>query len=61
MTTVDSTKFLANGGYLQKGREKNLRPVDLGRKTLSLAPSRYAIIGAVSQHLMNLWGSFHLV
>ena len=40
MTTVDSRTFILNGGYLQKGREKNLRPADLGNKTLNLAPSR---------------------
>jgi hypothetical protein len=40
MTTVDSRNFILNGGYLQKGRDKNLRPDDLGRKTLNLAPSR---------------------
>ncbi|KAK5551796.1 hypothetical protein LTR46_010153 [Exophiala xenobiotica] len=41
MTTVDSTTFLADGGYLQKGKEKNLRAVDLGRKTHNLPPSRW--------------------
>jgi hypothetical protein len=41
MTTVDSRNFILNGGYLQKGRERNLRPEDLGKKTLNLAPSRY--------------------
>jgi hypothetical protein len=41
MTTVDSTHFLANGGYLQKGREKNLTAMDLGQKTHDLVPSRY--------------------
>ena len=41
MTTVDSTHFLANGGYLQKGKEKNLTAIDLGRKTHDLVPSRY--------------------
>ncbi|KIW69315.1 hypothetical protein PV04_05197 [Phialophora macrospora] len=41
MTTVDSRNFILNGGYLQKGRERNLRPEDLGKKTLNLAPSRW--------------------
>jgi hypothetical protein len=41
MTSVDSRNFILNGGYLQKGREKNLRPEDLGKRVLDLAPSRY--------------------
>lgn len=40
MTTVDSKSYLANGGYLQKGAEKNVRPEDLGKKVLDLLPSR---------------------
>jgi hypothetical protein len=42
MTTVDSKSYLANGGYLQKGAEKNVRPEDLGKKVLDLLPSRWA-------------------
>ena len=49
MTAIDSKGFLSNGGYLQKGREKNIRPEDLGRRTYDLVPSRYAI----STHLLN--------
>ncbi len=44
MTTVDNPQFLASGGYLQKGRDKNVRPVDLGKKTHDLAPSRYVFV-----------------
>jgi hypothetical protein len=42
MTTVDSKSYLANGGYLQKGAEKNVHPEDLGKKVLDLLPSRWA-------------------
>lgn len=43
MTTIDNPGFLANGGYLQKGREKNVRPADLGKRVHDLAPSRCAL------------------
>ena len=41
MTTVDNRTFLASGGYLQKGRVKNVRAQDLGQKIGDLLPSRY--------------------
>lgn len=41
MTSVDNSTFLPNGGYLQKGREKNIRAKDLGNKAHYLAPSRW--------------------
>lgn len=41
MTSVDSNTFLADGGYLQKGVDKNNKPGDLGNKAHFLAPSRW--------------------
>jgi hypothetical protein len=41
MTTVDSSNFLIEGGYLQKGKLTNVRPKDLGQKAYYLPPSRY--------------------
>ena len=41
MTSVDNSTFLPNGGYLQKGRETNIRAKDLGNKAHYLAPSRW--------------------
>lgn len=41
MTSVDNCAYLPNGGYLQKGRVKNIRPEDLGSKAHYLPPSRW--------------------
>lgn len=41
MTSVDSSTFLSDGGYLQKGAEKNIKPGDLGNIAQFLPPSRW--------------------
>lgn len=41
MTSVDSNTFLSDGGCLQKGVDKNIKPGDLGNKAHFLAPSRW--------------------
>ncbi|RFU28649.1 hypothetical protein B7463_g7676, partial [Scytalidium lignicola] len=41
MTSVDSKSYLANGGYLQKGTEVNLRETDLQKDVQDLLPSRW--------------------
>jgi hypothetical protein len=41
MTSVDSTAFLSSeNGYLQKGRNMNIREADIERKVSDLLPSR---------------------
>jgi hypothetical protein len=42
MASVDSNDYLANGGYLQKGRKVNLCEADLGKEVQDLLPSRYS-------------------
>lgn len=44
MAAVDSKSFLTNGGYLQKGREVNIREVDIEKTVSDLLPSRLANI-----------------
>lgn len=40
MTSVDSKTYLADGGYLQKGADKNLGEDDLKKEVQDMLPSR---------------------
>jgi len=41
MASIDTKKYLADGGYLQKGANGNLGEADLGNEAHDLLPSRY--------------------
>jgi hypothetical protein len=41
MSQVDSRKYLANGGYIQKGAEANVYEADLSNEVQDLLPSRW--------------------